>query len=60
MSDTWLAFARHGDAGWRPWGAAQPTRLFGSGSDVVDGPRRAELQILRDLPYWDITKPNEL
>ena len=66
MSDAWIAFARDGNpnvagtARWQSWSREQPTRLFDTELATVDGPRKAKAEILRDLPYWDITLPNAL
>ena len=66
MSEAWLAFARHGRPvarglpDWPAWGQEQQTMLFDTDSRVVMAPRRRKAGILRDMPYWDLTKPNDL
>lgn len=66
MSDAWLAFARDANPNtakndaWRAWNQDQPTMMFGATPAIVDGPRKAHKEAIRELPYWDITQPNEL
>ncbi|MFE7514612.1 carboxylesterase/lipase family protein [Streptomyces sp. NPDC057540] len=43
MHAAWVAFARTGDPGWRPWDAARPVMTFGPGlPSLVEAPREAE------------------
>jgi len=66
MSSAWLAFARDGDPNvpgrdtWSPWNSMQSTMVFDVDSKVIAAPRKVSAEILRDIPYWDITKPNDL
>ncbi|MEV4423983.1 carboxylesterase/lipase family protein [Streptomyces sp. R-07] len=43
MHAAWVAFARTGDPGWRPWDSARPVMTFGPGLPaLVEAPREAE------------------
>ncbi|MFC9595479.1 carboxylesterase/lipase family protein [Streptomyces sp. NPDC056944] len=43
MHAAWVAFAKTGDPGWRPWDAARPVMTFGPGlPSLVEAPREAE------------------
>lgn len=66
MRDAWIAFARTGkpDTGkspdWPQWDASRHTMMFDTTSRVAAAPRGRRAEILRDIPYWDLTKPNRL
>ncbi|MFF8380035.1 carboxylesterase/lipase family protein [Streptomyces sp. NPDC015661] len=43
MHAAWVAFAKTGDPGWRPWDPARPVMTFGPGvPSLVEAPREAE------------------
>ncbi|MFC9700965.1 carboxylesterase/lipase family protein [Streptomyces sp. NPDC056943] len=43
MHAAWVAFAKTGDPGWRPWDAARPVMTFGPDlPSLVEAPREAE------------------
>lgn len=43
MHAAWVAFAKTGDPGWRPWDSARPVMTFGPGRpSLVEAPREAE------------------
>ncbi|TPW77453.1 carboxylesterase/lipase family protein [Schumannella soli] len=43
MHAAWVRFATTGDPGWPAWDARHPTRVFGTPSRLVEGPRDAQL-----------------
>jgi para-nitrobenzyl esterase len=66
MSSAWLAFARSGhpdssgNPDWPAWNEARPTMMFDTETAVVLQPRKHHSEILKDIPYWDITGPNTI
>ncbi|MEP7314010.1 MAG: carboxylesterase family protein, partial [Pseudomonadota bacterium] len=63
MSEAWIAFARHGNPGtpvlpkWPAYEPKQrPVMQFNVVSGVANNPMGPGIEILKNAPYWDLTK----
>lgn len=66
MSNAWIAFARSGDPNtaklpqWPAYDATRPTMQFNVESKVARNPAGRQAEILRNVGYWDLTRPSDL